>query len=352
MNRRDFIHKTSQAALALPFLRGSNISAGRRMGIVVHSYAHRWESKVPSAQYPGFRNALDLLDHCSDIGAGGIQVVVRNWTRDFSKNVRDKREKSGLYLEGSIGLPKSSTDKARFEEDIKSAREAGAEIVRTVCLGTRRYETFHTPEEFVTFRRDSLASLKLAEPVVRKYKVKLAIENHKDWRAAELAAVLKALGSEWIGVTLDFGNSIALLEDPMEVVNTLAPYIFSTHVKDMAVQEYTDGFLLSEVPLGNGFLDLRKIVSVCREHNPKVNFNLEMITRDPLKIPCLTDDYWATFGSVGGKELARTLRMVKDHRYPSRLPEVSSLSPEEQLAVEERNILSCLDYSASNLDMD
>ena len=294
---------------------------------------------------------MDLLNHCSDIGAGGIQVVVRNWMPDFSKKVRNAREKSGMYLEGSIALPKTASDKDRFEQDIKSAREAGAEIVRTVCLGTRRYETFHTLEEFVTFRSNSIASLKLAEPIVSRHKVKLAIENHKDWRASELSEILKNLDSEWVGVTLDFGNSIALLEDPIDVVNALAPYIFSTHVKDMGVQEYSEGFLLSEVPLGSGFLDLKKIVSICREHNPKVNFNLEMITRDPLKVPCLTDDYWATFPSLEGKALARTLRMVRDNRYAPQLPEVSSLSPEEQLAVEEKNILSCLDYSANNLGM-
>jgi hypothetical protein len=35
------------------------------------------------------------------------------------------------------------------------------------------------------------------------------------------------------------------MEDPMEVVKTLLPYLFSTHVKDMAVDEYEDGFRLS-----------------------------------------------------------------------------------------------------------
>ena len=58
----------------------------------------------------------------------------------------------------------------------------------------------------------------------------LAVENHKDWLAAELVDIMQKLNSEWIGVTLDFGNSIALIEDPMDVVETLAPYIFSAHV--------------------------------------------------------------------------------------------------------------------------
>ena len=105
-----------------------------------------------------------------------------------------------------------------------------------------------------------MVSLQLAEPILRKHKVKLAVENHKDWRAPELANAMKQLNSEWVGVTLDFGNSISLVEDPMEVIETLVPFVVSTHVKDMGVEEYADGFLLSEVPLGKGFLDLAKIV--------------------------------------------------------------------------------------------
>ena len=38
----------------------------------------------------------------------------------------------------------------------------------------------------------------------------------------------------------------------MEVVEALAPRAFTTHFKDMALEEYEQGFLLSEVPLGTG----------------------------------------------------------------------------------------------------
>lgn len=161
--------------------------------------------------------------------------------------------------------------------------------------------------------------------------------------------VLKQINSEWIGVTLDFGNSIALLEDPMHVVETLVPYTFTTHVKDMAVEEYPDGFLLSEVPLGKGFLDLPKIVQLCKKHNPAVTFNLEMITRDPLEIPCLKDEYWATFDQMNGKELARILRMVRKHKQAEGLPRFSQLSADERLAAEEENILQCIAYSKNTL---
>jgi 3-oxoisoapionate decarboxylase len=354
MDRREFLQETRSKGLglmSLPFLNVPAFLKENRMGVVVHSYGSRWNSKIPSQKYPGFTNAIELLEHCHQIGAGGIQVVVKDWTEDFAKKLRDRREKLGLYLEGSIGMPFQADDVARFEKEVVNAKDAGAVILRTVTSGGRRYEVFHSPAEVDEFKKKAMVSLQLAEPVLRKHKVKLAVENHKDWRAPELANALKQLNSEWVGVTLDFGNSISLVEDPMEVIETLVPFVVSTHVKDMGVEEYADGFLLSEVPLGKGFLDLAKIVQLCKKHNPTVAFNLEMITRDPLQIPCLKDEYWKAFEGVPGSELARTLRMVKQHPYGSPLPRVSQLSGEEKLAVEEENIVKCLAYSKDQLGL-
>src|SRR5690606_19127510 len=161
---------------------------------------------------------------------------------------------------------------ARFERDVVSAKEAGATILRTVTSTGRRYEIYHSDNDVQDFKKKGMESLRFAEPVLRKHKVKLAVENHKDWRADELATAIKTIQSEWIGVTLDFGNSISLIEDPMEVITTLAPYAFSTHVKDMGLERYDDGFLLSEVPLGKGILDIPHIMAECEKHNPVVNF--------------------------------------------------------------------------------
>ena len=119
--------------------------------------------------------------------------------------------------------------------------------------------------------------------MVARHGVRLAVENHKDWRADELIALLKRLGNDHVGVCLDTGNSIALLEDPMDVVEALAPWAFTTHFKDMGLEEYRDGFLLAEVPLGTGVLDLPRVVRTLRAAAPDLHFNIEMITRDPLQ---------------------------------------------------------------------
>ena len=351
MYRRDFLQKTALGAMALALPEMPAFYKEMSMGIVVHSYGSRWNSKTESKKYPGFKDAVEMMEHCHGIGAGGVQVVVKDWTTDFAKKVRSKRDKLGLYVEGSIGVPNKPEDVPAFEQQVKIAKEAGMQVLRSVCSSGRRYENYHSPEDFQALQKKAITSLQLAEPVLRKHKVKLGVENHKDWRANELASMLKQLNSEWLGVTLDFGNSISLLEDPMEVIQTLVPYVFTTHVKDMGLEEYTDGFLLSEVPLGKGILDLPQIIALCKKHNPAVTFNLEMITRDPLEIPCLKQDYWATFPGVSGSELARTLQMVRQRKAESGLPRVSQLSSEDRLAAEEQNILACLSFSKNNLKL-
>ncbi len=349
--RRDFLSQVSWLALSPAFTEISNLFKDSRMGIVVHSYAFRWNPKLESKSYPGFMNALDLLEHCSQIGAGGIQVMTKDWSADFVKKLRDRREKLGLFLEGSISVPSNKNDVVRFEKELLLAKEAGVSIVRTVCSSGRRYEAYHSAEEFKMAKQQALMNLQLAAPMLRKHKMKLAVENHKDWRATEQVELIKNLQSEWIGVTLDFGNSIALLEDPMEVVKTLAPYVFTTHVKDMGLDEYQDGFLLSEVPMGQGMLNLPEMIAICKLYNPNVKFNLEMITRDPLEIPCLKDSYWSTFEGVHASELARSLRMVKQYKFKPALPRVSHLNIEDKLDVEEKNILKSLDFGKTNLGL-
>jgi sugar phosphate isomerase/epimerase len=163
--------------------------------------------------------------------------------------------------------------------------------------------------------------------------------------------MLKRLGSEYIGVCVDTNNSIALLEDPMAVVAAYASCAFSVHLKDLAVAEYDDGFLLADVVLGRGLLDLAKMVDILRKANPEIQFSLEMATRDALKVPCLTEKYWATLEDVRGCDLARTLRYVRANATPERLPKVDDLPQDELVALEEENIKACLLFAKEHLNL-
>lgn len=150
------------------------------------------------------------------------------------------------------------------------------------------------------------------------------------------------------GATIDTGNSFALLENPYEVIEALSPFAFSSHLKDMAVQEYPDGFLLSEVPLGAGFLDIPRIVAMLRKANPQIHFPLEMITRDPLKIPCLTQSYYTTFENPKASRLAEILATVKAHS-SANLPHTTGLTPAQRLQFEDENVRKSIVWAKEHL---
>ena len=346
LTRRTFL--AAAAALAVPALGAEPGRSG--MGVAIASYAARWGARVHTAKHPKWNDALDVIDHCHAIGAAGVQIGVRGWAADFAAKVRGRCEGTRLYLEGQVQLPRDEKDVDRFAEDLRAAREAGVTILRTAA-GNRRYEDFDSPEGFRKFKEDAWRSLTLAEPLLKRHGVVLAVENHKDWRVSDLLDMLKRLGSERVGVTLDTGNSIALLEDPTEVVEALAPHALSVHIKDMAVAEYEEGFLLSEVPLGEGFLDLPRIIDTCRRHNPKVRFSLEMITRDPLRVPCMTEGYWATMPDVRGRELARTTSMVRKRSSKAPLPRTKGLTDDARIELEDEHIARSFAFAKDKLKL-
>ena len=133
-------------------------------------------------------------------------------------------------------------------------------------------------------------------------------------------------------------------------VRALAPWAHSVHLKDQAVQLYEDGFLLADIPLGQGCLDLKRMVTILRHAKPDVNFSLELITRDPLKVPTHNEKYWATFPNLPAKHLARTMRLVRD-RASDNLQYISKMPPVDKLAREDANVRESLEYARRELGL-
>jgi hypothetical protein len=119
----------------------------------------------------------------------------------------------------------------------------------------------------------------------------------------------------------------------------------------MAVAEDREGFLLSEVPFGDGILDLPRVIGAIRSARPQTRFTLEMITRDPLRVPCLAPSYWTTFPDRPAPDLARTLRLVRDRATPRPLPRISGLARAEVERLEEQNVLACLAHAREKLGL-
>jgi len=332
LTRRHFL-QASSAAVAVAALADQET---RGMGIA-------WTSYMTVAKP---KDALEFLMRCHALGAAGIQAPLHGDLRQL----RGRAEQLGMYIEGMVQLPANGETSA-FEKNIQDAKDAGALCVRAAALSGRRYESFASLADWRKFVTDSRGNLETALPILEKYKMPLALENHKDWTADEMLELMKSHASEYLGVCLDFGNNIALLDDPINVTEMLAPFTIATHVKDMGVEWFNDGFLLSEMVLGQGFLDLPRMISIVRRARPATRLSLEMITRDPLQVPCLTDKYWIAFPDRNGVFLARTMQLVQRYKSTTPLPRISGLSPEAQLQAEQENVRASMQYAKSKLGL-
>jgi 3-oxoisoapionate decarboxylase len=311
------------------------------LGLVLFSYGIR------SAEEKGFADPVRFLEFAHERGVAGVQLPLGTRTGADARAVRTAAERFKMYVEGMVAPPKpTAADADRFASEIAAAKECGADVVRTVLLGGRRYEVFDRSEDFPAFVKRAGDAVRTAVPITRKQKVRLAIENHKDFRTDELVEFVKAIGSEWVGVCVDLGNNLALVENPAATVAALAPHAVSVHVKDIAVELADDGFRMAEVPLGKGLIDLPAAVAALRKANPSVRLNLEMLTRDPLSIPCLSDKYWATLDKVPARDLARTLALVHKSAGKESLPRVTKLSASDRLLLEDENVRSSLASAA------
>ncbi|HEU4550165.1 MAG TPA: TIM barrel protein, partial [Rhizomicrobium sp.] len=213
----------------------------------------------------------------------------------------------------------------------------------------RRYETFKTLGDYLDWKANADGVLAACVPIADKVGIPLAMENHKDRVVDEEVEVLKKYSSEYFGALVDFGNNISMCDDPVETIRKLAPYVKATHVKNMAVAPYDQGFLLSEVLFEDGFLDIPALFAELKKVNPKVHPMHELITRDPLKVPVLTDQYWATWPERSGLYLERTLRMVEAHASKKPLPTIDDLDADAQFQVEQSNNLKCFAWGRKAL---
>jgi sugar phosphate isomerase/epimerase len=319
---------------------GGAIYGSRNTADLSQAQALATVPRVPGLPGSQHADTLEFLERCYALGAFGIQAHING---DLSK-LRARAEELGMWMEGMVSVRYSTPE--QFEEAISNAKAAGCTVARDAMLAGRRYESFNSLSDWNTWLKQSFELIERVIPVLEKHKFTLALENHKDWTIDEYVNLFKTYSSEHLGACVDFGNNLSLLDDPMAVIEAAAPYAKSTHIKDMAVTPSQNGFLMSEVPLGTGILDLPRMVSLLHKANPNIRFSLEMITRDPLEVPCLTDHYWIAFPDRNGIDLARMLRYVNEHKNPNPLPTFDHLPPGERSRIEEENIRACFRYAS------
>lgn len=355
MNRREALWAMAGSASAVWFgggvtALGQSTPRRSRLGMVTYALGiHRQNGWA--GRHQGLSPALALLEESRRLGAGGIQCALGAGDAPQARELRRRAEQYQMHIEAILDPPRDEADLERFERGVRAAKEAGAGLARTVVIPGRRYERFQSLEEFREYEQRGLRSLQLAEPVLARHKFRLAVENHKDQRTWEKLAMLKRISSEFIGLCVDVGNNFPLMEDPLETVRAFAPWAFTVHLKDQAVREYDEGFLLADVALGEGFLDLPAMVKVLLNAKPDLRFNFETITRDPIRVPILTDGFWATLRDTPAAALARALHVLKNQSHPDQFHVVSKLPRQDQLALERQNVEHSIAYAKERLGL-
>lgn len=335
-------------------LKKSDAAARGSFGIAYTSFPIRSRQSVQAMASRGPAiPAEKFIDLCKSFGGDGCQMDIAQLSSteaDYLKGIRAALEEKQMFLELSVS-GKVLADHEAFARAAAVAQSLGVSRLRVAFLSGRRYENFTEMKKWKEFVEQSQRTLGRIEPLLKQHKLLVGIENHKDWLADELAEMLGRVGSPYLGACVDFGNNLALLEDSLEVARKLAPYVVSTHLKDMAIGPYDQGFELSEVALGDGFLPLAKIVEILRERRRDVYFCLEMITRDPLKVPYRQDGYWVTYEKRDAARIQKFETSLLSKVSSAQLPRISNLAPTAMLTAEDENIRRSAAYAKRTLKL-
>ena len=347
MTRRQFSALAAAAPAALSTVSAAPTTA---MGVGTASYHLRSRYDREAGNTP-ITETLTFAQYCADLGAGGIQAGLTEIDRGYVTKVRRVLEEHGMYFEASGRLPRDETEIGGFRSLLRAASDAGATVMRTVLFSGRRYETHRSYDSYREAANQAWKSITLAEPQLRRRRMKIAIENHKNLRIPEMLELMDRIQSEYVGVCVDFGNNYALMEDPLDIAEEFAKYALSSHIKDHRLKEYERGFLLEDVPLGEGIMDLPRMAGILRQAQPGLKFTLETMTRDALEIPYLTDDYWAALPDLPGRDLAHTIATVRRTQPDAAPAKVSGLSRDEQIRLEDDNVRKGLAYGRDVLGL-
>src|SRR5262245_10432578 len=164
-NRRTLLAASAGAwpALSSGAIGGAATAvADGSLGLVIHSFAVRTAADRDRPGGERFSDPYRFLEHARSLGVRGVQVGLGSRDEAGARALRERAEAASMYLEGIIALPRDEADRARFEAEVRTAKQAGVIIVRTVMLSGRRYETFSTAESFRRFGKASAHSLGLA----------------------------------------------------------------------------------------------------------------------------------------------------------------------------------------------
>lgn len=264
---------------------------------------------------------FQYLDYCA---AQKVQVVHFSEVRfigslepDHLRSVRRRAEELGIEVEiGMMSIcpsskmfkPEDGSAEAQLGRMIDSAHIVGSKIVRCV-LGSA---DDRRPGPIEMHIADMVKVLQNCRSKAGDANIKIAIENHAgDMQARELKMLVEEAGRDFVGVCLDSGNPLWTLEDPHLTLETLHPYVLTSHVRDSAVWIVPQGAAVTWVQMGRGNVEIDSYVKKYVELCPGKALSMESIIFGPRILPFKQSAFWDAYRQTPAWEFERYLEIAE-----------------------------------------
>lgn len=240
------------------------------MHLGISSYTYTWAVGVPGHAPSAPLTAVGLLEKAADLGVRVVQIADNLPLHRLPPQELDELAGRARGLGISIEVGTRGIGREHLSAYLRLCERLESPILRVVVDTADHHPS---DEEIVSTLRTLTRDFARAD-------VRLAIENHDRFRAADLARIVRRVRSRHVRVCLDVGNSLGALEGPEVVVKTLAPLAVNLHVKDFIVRRVSHqmGFIVEGRPAGQGQLDIPWVLERIRNAGRDPNAILEQWT--------------------------------------------------------------------------
>jgi sugar phosphate isomerase/epimerase len=266
--------------------------------------------------------APQLLDHAASLGVDTVLFsdleVYENFSDGYLRSVRAQAKDLGIEIQaGTGGICRASgfwngkwgPPEKLLRTTIRIARALGSSVARCYLgwIGDRKARVGLWPH---------IASVVKTCKAVRSFAkdsgVKIAVENHAgDMQSTELVCLIEEAGRDYVGATMDSGNAVWALEDPLETLKNLAPYAVSTGIRDSAVWEIPHGAAFEWVAMGDGVVDWKAYFELYQKLCPRTPVQLEIITGEARRLEVLKPGYFDLWPDAAASGFSRYLAMAR-----------------------------------------
>jgi sugar phosphate isomerase/epimerase len=203
---------------------------------------------------------------------------------------------------------KAGTAEEQLSHMIDAAALVGSKIVRAV-LGSA---DDRKPGPLARHIESMVQVLRRSRSKAMDAGIKVAIENHAgDMQAPQLKMLIEEAGRDFVGACLDSGNPLWTLEDPHVTLETLHPYVLTSHVRDSAVWKVPEGAAVAWVRMGEGNVKIdeyvRKYATLCAGRA----LSMETIVTGPRVFAYRDAAFWDAYRDVPAWEFERFVEIAE-----------------------------------------